>query len=148
MTDPWTGPGGFDVQPLHLHQVSAALSVEQQSFHKALVQFLDVHAGYSKVGGSGTVTAGFATQYAAVVGLLMEAHGKAVVAIGGAAVGFTTTADNFRQADAATHPLSPSFVPQAPPQVISVPPGYTAPPPFGVRDGNAVDEFASRAARR
>ncbi|MFG2902303.1 RNase A-like domain-containing protein [Streptomyces zaomyceticus] len=142
MTDPWTGPGGFDVQPLHLYQVSAALSVEQQSLHKALVQFLDVHAGYSKVGGSGTVTAEFATQYAAVVGLLLEAHGKAVVAIGGAAVGFTTTADNFRQADAATHPLSPSFVPQPPPQVISVPPGYTAPPPFGVRDGNAVDEFA------
>ncbi|MFH8715582.1 hypothetical protein OHB11_06325 [Streptomyces zaomyceticus] len=142
MTNPWTGPGGFDVQPLHLYQVSTALSVEQQSFHKALVQFLDVHAGYSKVGGSGTVTAEFATQYAAVVALLMEAHGKAVVAIGGAAVGFTTTANNFRQADAATHPLSPSFVPQAPPQVISAPPAYTAPPPFGVRDGNAVDEFA------
>ncbi|MFV6028997.1 RNase A-like domain-containing protein [Streptomyces sp. NPDC056264] len=142
MSNPWTGPGGFDVQPLHLYQVSAALSVEQQSFHKALVQFLDVHAGYSKVGGSGTATAEFATQYAAVVALLMEAHGKAVVAIGGAAVGFTTTANNFRQADAATHPLSPSFVPQAPPQVISAPPAYPAPPPFGVRDGNAVDEFA------
>ncbi|MCD2463157.1 hypothetical protein MBT42_06235 [Streptomyces sp. MBT42] len=142
MSNPWTGPGGFDVQPLHLYQVSAALSVEQQSFHKALVQFLDVHAGYSKVGGSGTATAEFATQYAAVVALLMETHGKAVVAIGGAAVGFTTTANNFRQADAATHPLSPSFVPQAPPQVISAPPAYPAPPPFGVRDGNAVDEFA------
>ncbi|MFB8079000.1 RNase A-like domain-containing protein [Streptomyces sp. NPDC056013] len=142
MSNPWTGPGGFDVQPLHLYQVSAALSVEQQSFHKALVQFLDVHAGYSKVGGSGTATAEFATQYAAVVALLMEAHGKAVVAIGGAAVGFTTTANNFRQADAATHPLSPSFVPQASPQVISAPPAYPAPPPFGVRDGNAVDEFA------
>ncbi|MFE4305461.1 RNase A-like domain-containing protein [Streptomyces sp. NPDC056891] len=142
MTNPWTGPGGFDVQPLHLYQVSAALSVEQQSFHRALVQFLDVHAGYSKVGGSGTVTAEFATQYAAVVALLMEAHGKAVVAIGGAAVGFTTTANNFRQADAATHPLNPPFAPQPPPQVISAPPAYTAPPPFGVRDGNAVDEFA------
>ncbi|MEU7701093.1 RNase A-like domain-containing protein [Streptomyces sp. NPDC039028] len=142
MTNPWTGPGGFDVQPLHLYQVSAALSVEQQSFHKALVQFLDVHAGYSKVGGSGTATAEFATQYTAVVALLMEAHGKAVVAIGGAAVGFTTTANNFRQADAATHPLSPPFLPQAPPQVISAPPTYAAPPPFGVRDGNAVDEFA------
>ncbi|MFE6062878.1 RNase A-like domain-containing protein [Streptomyces sp. NPDC056431] len=142
MTNPWTGPGGFDVQPRHLYQVSAALSVEQQSFHRALVQFLDVHAGYSKVGGSGTVTAEFATQYAAVVTLLMEAHGKAVVAIGGAAVGFTTTANNFRQADAATHPLNPPFAPQPPPQVISAPPAYTAPPPFGVRDGNAVDEFA------
>ncbi|MFH8582098.1 hypothetical protein [Streptomyces zaomyceticus] len=147
MTNPWTGPGGFDVQPLHLYQVSTALSVEQQSFHKALVQFLDVHAGYSKVGGSGTVTAEFATQYAAVVALLMEAHGKAVVAIGGAAVGFTTTANNFRQADAATHPLSPSFVPQALPQVISAPPAYTAPPPFGVRDGNAVDECGPRHRR-
>ncbi|MFG3041269.1 RNase A-like domain-containing protein [Streptomyces sp. NPDC048330] len=142
MTDPWTGPGGFDVQPLHLYQVSTALSVEQHSFHRALVQFLDVHAGYSRVGGSGTVTAEFATQYAAVVALLMEAHGKAVVAVGGAAVGFTTTADNFRQADAATHPLSPPFAPHPPPQVISAPPAYSAPPPFGVRDGNAVDEFA------
>ncbi|MEU7011629.1 RNase A-like domain-containing protein [Streptomyces sp. NPDC046332] len=142
MTSPWTGPGGFDVQPLHLYQVSTALAVEQQSFHKALVQFLDVHAGYSKVGGSGTVTAEFATQYAAVVALLMEVHGKAVVAIGGAAVGFTTTANNFRQADAATHPLNPPFTPQPPPQVITAPPGYTAPPPFGVRDGNPVDDFA------
>ncbi|MET9624496.1 hypothetical protein ABZZ37_27545 [Streptomyces sp. NPDC006464] len=60
----------------------------------------------------------------------------------GTAVGFTTTADSFRQADAATHPLDPPFAPQPPPQVISAPPGYTAPPPFGVRDGNAVDEFA------
>ncbi|MFF2567030.1 RNase A-like domain-containing protein [Streptomyces sp. NPDC058084] len=142
MSNPWTAPGGFDVQPLHLYQVASALAVEQQSFHKALVQFLDVHAGYSKVGGSGTVTVEFATQYAAVVTLLREVHGKAVVAIGGAAVGFSTTADNFRQADAATHPLSPPFVPQPPPQVITVPPVYTAPPPFGVRDGNAVDDFA------
>ncbi|MEV6394449.1 RNase A-like domain-containing protein [Streptomyces sp. NPDC051907] len=142
MTNPWTGPGGFDVQPLHLYQVANALAVEQGSFHRALVQFLDIHAGYSKVGGSGTVTAEFATQYAAVVALLMEAHGKAVVAIGGAAVGFTTTANNFRQADAATHPLSPPFLSQPPPQVINAPPAYTAPPPFGVRDGNAVDEFA------
>ncbi|MEU8617598.1 RNase A-like domain-containing protein [Streptomyces sp. NPDC048623] len=142
MTNPWTGPGGFDVQPFHLYQVAAALAVEQQSFHRALTQFLDVHAGYSKVGGSGTVTVEFATQYAAVVALLLEVHGKAVVAIGGAAVGFTTTANNFRQADAATHPLSPPFTPQPPPQVITAPPAYQAPPPFGVRDGNAVDDFA------
>ncbi|MEV6078140.1 RNase A-like domain-containing protein [Streptomyces sp. NPDC052069] len=142
MTSPWTGPGGIDVQPLQLYQVSTALAVEQQSFHKALVQFLDVHAGYSKVGGSGGATAEFATQYAAVVALLMEVHGKAVVAIGGAAVGFTTTANNFRQADAATHPLNPPFTPQPPPQVITGPPLYAAPPPFGVRDGNPVDDFA------
>ncbi|MFE3068411.1 RNase A-like domain-containing protein [Streptomyces sp. NPDC059247] len=142
MSSPWTAPGGFDVQPVHLYQVSSALAVEQQSFHKALVQFLNVHAGYSKVGGSGTVTVEFATQYAAVVALLLEVHGKAVVAIGGAAIGFTTTADNFRQADAATHPLSPPFTPQPPPQVISTPPGYPPPPPFGVRDGNAIDDFA------
>lgn len=142
MTNPWTAPGGFDVQPFHLYQVSAALAVEQQSFHKALVQFLDVHAGYSKVGGSGAVTAEFATQYAAVVTVLLEVHGKAVVAVGGAAVGFTTTANNFRQADAATHPLNPPFAPQPPPQVITAPPAYTAPPPFGVRDGNPVDDFA------
>ncbi|MFJ2784736.1 MULTISPECIES: RNase A-like domain-containing protein [unclassified Streptomyces] len=142
MSSAWTAPGGFDVQPVHLYQVSSALAVEQQSFHRALVQFLDVHAGYSKVGGSGTVTVEFATQYAAVVALLLETHGKAVVAIGGAAVGFTTTANNFRQADAATHPFNPPFVPQPPPQVISAPPGYTPPPPFGVRDGNAIDDFA------
>ncbi|MEW1699723.1 RNase A-like domain-containing protein [Streptomyces sp. NPDC091278] len=142
MSSAWTAPGGFDVQPVHLYQVSSALAVEQQSFHRALVQFLDVHAGYSKVGGSGTVTVEFATQYAAVVALLLETHGKAVVAIGGAAVGFTTTANNFRHADAATHPFNPPFVPQPPPQVISAPPGYTPPPPFGVRDGNAIDDFA------
>ncbi|MFJ6248510.1 MULTISPECIES: hypothetical protein [unclassified Streptomyces] len=65
-----------------------------------------------------------------------------MAAIGGAAAGFTTTARNFRQADAATHPLSPSSVPQAPPQVIPAPPACTVPPPFDVRDGNAVDEFA------
>ncbi|WMX44067.1 RNase A-like domain-containing protein [Streptomyces roseicoloratus] len=142
VNNPWTAPGGFDVQPFHLYQVSSALAVEQQSFHKALTQFLDVHAGYSKVGGSGTVTVEFATQYAAVLTLLLEVHGKAVVAIGGAAVGFTITADNFRQADAATHPLNPPFAPQAPPQVITSPQAYPAPPPFGVRDGNPVDDFA------
>ncbi|MFB7405742.1 hypothetical protein ACFCZ2_01035 [Streptomyces sp. NPDC056202] len=38
--------------------------------------------------------------------------------------------------------MRPSFVPQAPPQVISAPPAHPAPLPFGVRDGNAVDEFA------
>ncbi|MFJ9428318.1 RNase A-like domain-containing protein [Streptomyces sp. NPDC101490] len=142
MSNPWTAPGGFDVQPSHLYQVSSALAVEQQSFHRALAQFLDVHSGYSKVGGSGTVTVEFAAQYAAVLALLIEVHGKAVVAIGGAAVGFSTTADNFRQADAATHPFNPPFTPQPPPQVISTPPVYAPPPPFGVRDGNAVDDFA------
>ncbi|MFF5973317.1 RNase A-like domain-containing protein [Streptomyces sp. NPDC012769] len=141
MSNPWTAPGGFDIQPLHLYQVSAALAVEQGSFHKALTQFLDVHGHYSRVGGAGTVTAEFATQYAAVIALLMEVHGKAVVAIGGAAVGFTTTANNFRQADAATHPLNPPFAPQPPPQVITAPPAYAAPPAFGVRDGNPVDDF-------
>ncbi|MEU2079685.1 hypothetical protein [Streptomyces sp. NPDC013489] len=38
--------------------------------------------------------------------------------------------------------VSPSFVPQAPLQVISAPPAHPAPPLFGIRDGNAVDEFA------
>ncbi|MFJ3905992.1 RNase A-like domain-containing protein [Streptomyces sp. NPDC090025] len=141
MSSPWTGPGTIDVQPLQLYQVSAALAVEQQSFHRALTQFLDVHTWYAKVGGSGTDTAAFATAYAEVVALLMEVHGKAVVAIGGAAVGFTTTANNFGQADAATHPGNPPFTPQPPPVVIDRPPTYPLPPPFGVRDGNPVDDF-------
>ncbi|MCX5394127.1 RNase A-like domain-containing protein [Streptomyces sp. NBC_00094] len=141
VTSPWTAAGVIDVQPLQLYQVSTALAVEQQSFHKALVQFLDAHAGYPRVGGSGSAAAEFAAEYAKVLDLLLKVHGKAVVAIGGAAVGFTTTANNFGQADAATHPNSPPFVPQPSPQVIFLQPAYQAPPPFGVRDGNAVDDF-------
>ncbi|MFC8494912.1 hypothetical protein ACFUJU_29780, partial [Streptomyces sp. NPDC057235] len=88
----------------------------------------------SRRGGSAPLDA----RHAAVVAPLMEAHGKAVAAIGGAAAGFTTTARNFRQADAAPHPLSPSSVPQAPPQAIPAPPACTAPPPFDAPDGHLL----------
>ncbi|MFI8961929.1 RNase A-like domain-containing protein [Streptomyces sp. NPDC053493] len=141
VTSPVTAPGVIDVQPLQLYQVSSAVAFEQHSFHKALVQFLDAHAGYPRVGGSGAAAAEFAGTYAEVLGLLLELHAKAVVALGGAALGFTTTANNFGQADAATHPGAPPFVPRPAPQIIFLQPSYTPPPPFGVRDGNPVDEF-------
>ncbi|MGW7305767.1 RNase A-like domain-containing protein [Streptomyces sp. NPDC054835] len=141
VTSPWSAAGIIDVQPLQLYEVSAALAFEQGSFHKTLIQLLDAHAGYARVGGSGSAAVEFATEYAKVVALLLDVHARAVLAIGGAAIGFTTTANNFGLADASTHPGGPPFTPQGPPVVIWLKPTYTPPPPFGVRDGNAVDDF-------
>ncbi len=67
----------------------------------------------------------FTSAYLKVAERFLEVWAKSVVSVGGAAVGFTSTANNYAAADAATHP-SPTGQPthRPNPHVIDKAPAY------------------------
>ncbi|MET3987640.1 RNase A-like domain-containing protein [Streptomyces sp. PvR034] len=135
--------GVIDVTPTHLYQVSDALAFEQHSFHTVATQLLDALAPYVTVGGKGSAAAEFSAEYVAVAELFLHAHAKSVHAIGGAAVGFNETADNFGEAEAASHPdesKRTGFV-RRQPEVMFSEPRYAEVPAPGSSDANPVEDF-------
>ncbi|MER7951407.1 RNase A-like domain-containing protein [Streptomyces sp. NPDC096079] len=133
--------GVLDVTPLHLYQVTDALAVEQHSFHDVAGRLVRELASYTRVGGKGSAAVEFSQEYLAVVGIFLETHAKTVVAIGGAAVGFNETANNFGAADAATHPQAPPFTPRGQPPVMFSEPQYGPATPLGDSGANPVEDF-------
>ncbi|MFI5981198.1 RNase A-like domain-containing protein [Streptomyces sp. NPDC051555] len=134
--------GVIDVTPTHLYEVTDALTFEQHSFHTVAQQLLDALAPYSKVGGKGSAAAEFSTEYLIVAGLFLLTHARSVVAIGGAAVGFNETGNNFGEAESATHPgPKPPFVRRPQPAVMFSEPTYGQVPAPGSSDENPVEDF-------
>ncbi|WP_426367130.1 RNase A-like domain-containing protein [Streptomyces sp. E-08] len=133
--------GVLDVTPTHLYQVTDALAVEQHSFHTVADQLVQALASYTRVGGKGSAAVEFSQEYLALVGIFLEIHAKTVVAIGGAAVGFNETANNFAAADAATHPQAPPFTPRGQPAIRFSEPQYGPVTPLGDSGANPVDDF-------
>ncbi|MFD1273459.1 hypothetical protein ACFQ51_22200 [Streptomyces kaempferi] len=56
---------------------------------------------YPDAGGYGTAAQAFATAYVEVGNRYLEVWARSVVSVGGAAVGFATTANNYSRAEAA-----------------------------------------------
>ncbi|WP_051813444.1 RNase A-like domain-containing protein [Streptomyces sp. NRRL S-340] len=117
--------GTIDVTPSALYGVSAGVAGQQDPLDKGIKSFLAELARYPDGGGNGSAMKDFTAAYAQVANRFLDVWAKAVVSVGGAAVGFTTTADNYAAADAATHP-SPSAHPASRPLpvVIDKPPAY------------------------
>ncbi|MDI3417934.1 RNase A-like domain-containing protein [Streptomyces luteolus] len=124
-TPPPTQNGKIDVTPTALYALSGNVAAQQDFMHKGMNGFLTTLESYPDSGGHGTAAEEFAKAYQQVGNQFVKVWAKAVVSIGGAAVGFTTTANNYAAADAATDPsgtANPTH--QSPPPVIDTPPGY------------------------
>jgi len=124
-TPPAPQSGTIDVTPSVLHGVSTGVAGQQDPLDRGIKSFLDELARYPDGGGNGSAMTAFTTAYVEIANRFLEVWAKSVVSVGGAAVGFTTTANNYAAADAATHP-SPSGPPthQPTPHVIDKPPAY------------------------
>ncbi|WP_369376978.1 RNase A-like domain-containing protein [Streptomyces sp. cg36] len=138
-------PGGangtIDVKPTDLHRVSGGVASQQVMFDKAAKDLLPKLHKYPDAGGYGTAPQAFAAAYVDVGNRFLEVWAKAVESVGGAAVGFTTTANNYAKADAAAHPGGPPPVTQPLPHVIDKAPSYGHVPNLKWGDDDGGDDF-------
>ena len=140
------GPGGqngtIDVRPSDLFRVSSGVAAQQTPMDKGAKTLLDELNKYPDAGGYGTAPQAFATSYVKVGNRFLEVWAKSVASIGGAAVGFTTTANNYAKAEAANDPSGATrAVTQAPPQVIDKAPVYGPVPNLKWGDDDGGDDF-------
>jgi hypothetical protein len=116
--------GEIDVTPSALYTLSGYVAHLQDGLHTGASQLLDELGRYPDCGGYGTAAWEFSTAYRKVGNRFIEVWAKSVASVGGAAVGFTVTANNYATADAATDPLGTPAQTQPPPAVIDTPPNY------------------------
>ncbi|MFF9688472.1 RNase A-like domain-containing protein [Streptomyces sp. NPDC014623] len=116
--------GDIDVTPSALHALSGYVAYLQDGLHKGGNQLLDELGRYPDCGGYGTAAWEFANAYKKVGNRFVEVWAKSVASVGGAAVGFAQTANNYATADAATDPSGAPAQTQPPPTVIDTPPNY------------------------
>ncbi|WP_433571207.1 RNase A-like domain-containing protein [Streptomyces sp. CA-251247] len=91
--------GTFDIKPTHVYHASDLVRDGQYAHDRRGVTLVDALNKYTQSAGTGSGADSFADAYKQVVGKFLEAWGKGVVSIGGAAVGLTVTANNYGQAD-------------------------------------------------
>ncbi|MFE5852071.1 hypothetical protein ACFQ61_02435 [Streptomyces sp. NPDC056500] len=131
----------IDVKPSDLHRVSGGFASQQSMHNQAAKGLVTALREHPDAGGYGTAARSFASAYVKVGNRFLEVWAKSVVSIGGAAVGFTTTANNYSKAEAAANPSGqkqPNVQPV--PQVIDKAPGYGGVPDlkWGDDDGATV----------
>jgi hypothetical protein len=113
---------------------------QQDPLDRGINSFLDELARYPDGGGRGSAMKDFTTAYLQIADRFLEVWAKSVVSVGGAAVGFTTTANNYAAADAATHrPATPVETPYRTDGVTSIVPLWGA-------GGVAIKRLPNRAA--
>ncbi|MGW6690716.1 RNase A-like domain-containing protein [Streptomyces sp. NPDC054961] len=134
------------MRPHHLYAVSDAVAVEQASLHRVARELLDVLGGLAGAGGQGTAASALSDEYLRITSLFFDTHARTVTGIGGAAVGFTLTANTFGAADAASHPGSPPFAPRQPPWVIFLGPVYERVPRLGHGGGTGMNDILHELA--
>lgn len=117
--------GNIDVKPSDLHRVSGGFAVQQPMYSQAAKTLVTKLQEHPDAGGYGTAAQAFATAYVEAGNKFLDVWAKSVVSIGGAAVGFASTANNYSKAEAANDPTGQKKpVVQAPPQVIDKAPDY------------------------
>ncbi|MFE6130199.1 RNase A-like domain-containing protein [Streptomyces sp. NPDC056437] len=116
--------GQIDVTPKALHTLSGYVAHLQVDLNKGANQLLDELGRYPDCGGYGTAAWAFANAYKKVGNRFIEVWATSVASVGGAAVGFTLTANNYATADAATDPSGAPAQTKPPPAVIDKPPNY------------------------
>ncbi|MFD9868661.1 RNase A-like domain-containing protein [Streptomyces niveus] len=125
---PNQGVGRFDVQPEHLYFTSLVVRDGQFAYDKGAKTLMDTLDKYSQSAGTGWGADSFADRYGIVAGKFLELWAKSVVSVGGVAVGFTQTANNYVQADwAASKGKGEPPEERQPPAVIATVPKYGPP---------------------
>ncbi|WP_393097961.1 hypothetical protein [Streptomyces sp. LN325] len=134
--------GTIDVKPSDLHRVAGAFAGQQTPFDKAAKDLVTALEQYPDAGGYGTAAQAFATAYVEVGNRYLEVWARSVVSVGGAAVGFATTANNYSRAEAANDASgkTPAQV-QAPPVVIDKAPDHGPVPDLKWGDDDGGDDF-------
>ncbi|GAA1231444.1 MULTISPECIES: RNase A-like domain-containing protein [Streptomyces] len=142
MGTPAPSSGTIDVKPSTLHQVAGGFAGEQTPFDKAAKNLIKELKEYPDAGGYGTAPQAFAASYLKAGNRYLEVWARSVVSIGGAAVGFATTANNYSKAEAAND-ASGKTKPQiqAPPVVIDKTPDYGSVPDLKWGDDDGGDDF-------
>ncbi|MFD0064870.1 RNase A-like domain-containing protein [Streptomyces sp. NPDC056690] len=142
MGTPAPSSGTIDVKPSTLHQVAGGFAGEQTPFDKAAKNLIKELKEYPDAGGYGTAPQAFAASYLKAGNRYLEVWAKSVVSIGGAAVGFATTANNYSKAEAAND-ASGKTKPQTqpPPVVIDKAPDYGSVPDLKWGDDDGGDNF-------
>lgn len=140
------GPNGtIDVRPADLHRVSGGVASQQTVMDRGAKSLLEDLRKYPDAGGYGTSPQAFATSYVKVGNRFLEVWARSVVSIGGAAVGFATTANTYAKAEAANDPkgkAKPAVQPL--PQVIDEAPAYGSVPNLKWGDDDGGDDFIRR----
>lgn len=137
--------GTIDVKPTDLHRVSGGVASLQAVMDRGAKDLLDDLHKYPDAGGYGTSPQAFATSYVKVGNRFIEVWAKSVVSIGGAAVGFTSTANAYAKAEAANDPKGKTEpVVQPLPKVIDKPPAYGSVPNLKWGDDDGGDDFVRR----
>ncbi|TQK52439.1 hypothetical protein FBY35_2874 [Streptomyces sp. SLBN-118] len=119
--------GTIDVKPSDLHRVSGGFASQQPLHNQAAKTLLTDLQKHPDAGGYGTAAQAFASAYVKVGNRFLDVWARSVESIGGAAVGFTTTANNYSKAEAAADPSGKKQpVVQPVPNVIDKAPSYGA----------------------
>ncbi|MET9668936.1 hypothetical protein ABZY19_26765 [Streptomyces sp. NPDC006475] len=125
---PNQGVGRFDVKPQHLYFTSLVVRDGQFAYDKKAKALTETLDKYSQSAGTGWGADSFADRYGIVAGKFLELWAKSVVSVGGVAVGFTQTANNYAQADwAASKGKGEPPEEKPPPAVIDTAPKYGPP---------------------
>ncbi|MGW8378825.1 RNase A-like domain-containing protein [Streptomyces sp. ODS28] len=132
--------------PSVLYQVSSNVAGQQEPLDKGIKAFLDELARYPDGGGNGSAMEGFTKKYVKVANRFLDVWARSVVSVGGAAVGFTTTANNYAAADSATNPSQTGPPTHRPaPHVIETPPKYGPVTDFKWGDIDAGQDLVQEA---
>ncbi|MER5995587.1 RNase A-like domain-containing protein [Streptomyces viridosporus] len=137
--------GTIDVKPSDLHRVSGGVASQQTVMDRGAQGLLGDLRKYPDAGGYGTSPQAFATSYVKVGNRFLEVWARSVVSIGGAAVGFATTANTYAKAEAANDPkgkAKPAV--QPPPEVIEKAPSYGSVPNLKWGDDDGGEDFIRR----
>ncbi|MEV7995025.1 RNase A-like domain-containing protein [Streptomyces sp. NPDC086077] len=137
--------GTIDVKPADLHRVSGGVASQQTVMDRGARSLLEDLRKYPDAGGYGTSPQAFATSYVKVGNRFLEVWARSVVSIGGAAVGFATTANTYAKAEAANDPkgkAKPAV--QPPPKVTEKAPAYGSVPNLKWGDDDGGDDFIRR----
>ncbi|MGW3404481.1 RNase A-like domain-containing protein [Streptomyces zhihengii] len=147
MAGPKPGPpasgqnGTIDVKPSDLYRVSGGVAAQQSPMDRGAKQLLEKLREYPDAGGYGTAPQAFATSYVKVGNRFLEVWAKSIVSIGGAAVGFTSTANSYAKAEAANDPSGKTKAVHQPlPAVIAKVPDYGSVPNLKWGDDDGGDD--------
>ncbi|MFE3496412.1 RNase A-like domain-containing protein [Streptomyces sp. NPDC059175] len=139
---PSQGGGTIDVKPSTLHQVAGGFAGQQTPYDKAAKTLLTKLKEYPDAGGYGTASQAFAASYLKVGNRFLEVWARSVASIGGAAVGFAVTANNYSRAEAANDASGKTKAQtQPPPVVIDKVPDYGSVPDLKWGDDDGGDDF-------
>ncbi|MFI6052247.1 RNase A-like domain-containing protein [Streptomyces violascens] len=138
-------PGsGFDVSPPHLYYTSYILRNQQYDFSDGAVRLLAALDTHAHAGGRGSGPEAFAAAYTKVAKRFTEVWAKAVVGVGGAAVGLTVTANNYVRAEYLSDPKqAPALRLKPEPDVIRTAASYWPAAELGWGHGSQ-DTFGDR----